>query len=150
MKTKQSLGLLAVMVAVSGITAMGTYKVMEKQTVRDLADSFVLQNDSNSRLVQFSPVANRTSVTDNDFTQAAEKTVNAVVGVKNVQMVQPQYQSMDPFFDFFFEAIKVVFCFFGKFYCAHILEILLYVIYKLSYSFSFHLHADLIEDHSCR
>ena len=84
MKTKQSLGLLAVMVAVSGITAMGTYKVMEKQTVRDLADSFVLQNDSNSRLVQFSPVANRTSVTDNDFTQAAEKTVNAVVGVKNV------------------------------------------------------------------
>lgn len=102
MKTKQSLGLLAVMVAVSGITAMGTYKVMEKQTVRDLADSFVLQNDSNSRLVQFSPVANRTSVTDNDFTQAAEKTVNAVVGVKNVQMVQQQYQSMDPFFDFFF------------------------------------------------
>ena len=104
MQTKQTLGLLAVMVAVSGLTAIGTYKVMEKNTIQEWTDNYLVQSgDSNSHLVQFAPAVNRASVTDNDFTQAAEKTVNAVVGVKNVQMVQQQqYQSMDPFFDFFF------------------------------------------------
>ncbi|MCR5394691.1 MAG: Do family serine endopeptidase [Bacteroidales bacterium] len=102
METKKSLGLLAVMVAVSGLTAIGTYKVMEPHTVQQLSDNLTLQGDSNSHLVQFSPTVSRASVTDNDFTQAAEKTVNAVVGVKNVQIVQQQYQNMDPLFDFFF------------------------------------------------
>ena len=91
------------MVVVSGLTAVTTYKVMEKQTVQNLADNFVLTQDANTHTVQFTPAVSRASVTDNDFTQAAELTVNAVVGVKNTQMVQQQqYQSMDPFFDFFF------------------------------------------------
>jgi Do/DeqQ family serine protease len=90
------------MFLVSGLTATMTYKVMEKRTVQELADGLAA-NDSNSHLVQFTPTVSRGSVTDNDFTQAAEKTVNAVVGVRNRQMVQQQqYQSMDPFFDFFF------------------------------------------------
>ncbi|MBE6331926.1 MAG: Do family serine endopeptidase [Bacteroidales bacterium] len=102
MKTKQMLGLLGAMFLVSGLTATMTYKVMEKRTVQELADGLAA-NDSNSHLVQFTPTVSRGSVTDNDFTQAAEKTVNAVVGVRNRQMVQQQqYQSMDPFFDFFF------------------------------------------------
>ncbi|MCR5360435.1 MAG: Do family serine endopeptidase [Bacteroidales bacterium] len=102
MKTKQMLGLLGAMFLVSGLTATMTYKVMEKRTVQELADGLAA-NDSNSHLVQFTPAVSRGSVTDNDFTQAAEKTVNAVVGVRNRQMVQQQqYQSMDPFFDFFF------------------------------------------------
>lgn len=96
------LGLLGAMFLVSGLTATMTYKVMEKRTVQELADGLAA-NDSNSHLVQFTPTVSRGSVTDNDFTQAAEKTVNAVVGVRNRQMVQQQqYQSMDPFFDFFF------------------------------------------------
>jgi len=90
------------MVAVSGVTAVATYKVMEKQTVQAIADQYVLSQDPNTHQVQFAPAVNRSSVTENDFTVAAEKTVNAVVGVKNTQMVQQQYQSMDPFFDFFF------------------------------------------------
>ncbi len=102
MKTKQMLGLLGAMFLVSGLTATMTYKVMEKRTVQELADGLAA-NDGNSHLVQFTPAVSRGSVTDNDFTQAAEKTVNAVVGVRNRQMVQQQqYQSMDPFFDFFF------------------------------------------------
>jgi Do/DeqQ family serine protease len=103
MKTSQVFGLLGAMVVVSGLTAAGTYKLMEKQTVQDLADSYMIQNDENGHAVQFFPTVSRASVTDNDFTQAAEKTVNAVVGVKSTQMVQTQqYQSMDPFFQFFF------------------------------------------------
>lgn len=102
MKTLQAVGLLGAMVAVSGLTAVGTYKMMERQTLQTLTDSYVLTQDSNTHQVQFMPTVSRASVTDNDFTQAAEKTVNAVVGVKNTQIVQQQYQSMDPFFDFFF------------------------------------------------
>lgn len=91
------------MIAVSGLTAVGTYKVMEKQTISELADRCIVETDSNGRQVQYFPTVSRASVTDNDFTQAAEKTVGAVVGVKSTQMVQSQqYQSMDPFFQFFF------------------------------------------------
>ncbi len=103
MKTSQVIALLGAMVVVSGLTAVGTYKLMEKQAALELADSYTLQTDSNGHTVQYFPTVNRASVTDNDFTQAAEKTVNAVVGVKSTQMVQTQqYQSMDPFFQFFF------------------------------------------------
>lgn len=103
MKRNQILGLLGAMILVSGVTATATYKVMERSTLQTLADNYVLTQDSGTHLVQFTPTVSRGSVTDNDFTQAAEKTVNAVVGVRNRQMVQQQqYQSMDPFFDFFF------------------------------------------------
>ncbi|MBR0037006.1 MAG: Do family serine endopeptidase [Bacteroidales bacterium] len=103
MKTSQVMMLFGAMVVVSGLTAAGTYKLMERQTVQELADSYVIQSDGNGQTVQFFPTVSRASVTDNDFTQAAEKTVNAVVGVKSTQMVQTQqYQNMDPFFQFFF------------------------------------------------
>jgi len=103
MKTTNMIVLLGAMVAVSGVTAVTTYKVMEKHTVQAITDQYVLSLDPNSHNVQFMPSVNRSSVTENDFTVAAEKTVNAVVGVKNTQLVhQQQYQSMDPFFDFFF------------------------------------------------
>lgn len=90
---------------VSGATAFTTYKIMEKQTVSQLADQYILTSDPNAHSVSFAPAVNRSSVTENDFTAAAEKTVNAVVGVKNTKMAQvrqQQYQSIDPFFDFFF------------------------------------------------
>ncbi|MBQ0058152.1 MAG: Do family serine endopeptidase [Bacteroidales bacterium] len=104
MKTLKAAALFGAMVMVSGVTAFTTYKMMEKQTVQTLADTYIFNNDGNAHSVGFAPAVNRSSVTENDFTMAAEKTVNAVVGVKNVAMVQqqPQYQSIDPFFDFFF------------------------------------------------
>lgn len=102
MKTKQIFGLFGAMVVVSGLTAVGTYSLMEKNTLQKFSDNYVEASDPNHHLVQFSPAVSRASVTDNDFTEAAERTVNAVVGVKNTQMVQQQYQQMDPFFDFFF------------------------------------------------
>ncbi len=103
MKTTNMIALFGAMVVVSGITAVSTYKFMENKTVQSIADQYVLTQDPNMHNVQFMPAVSRASVTDNDFTEAAEKTVNAVVGVKNTQRVQQQqYQSVDPFFDFFF------------------------------------------------
>lgn len=106
MKTSQYVMLFGAMVAVSGLTAFGTYKMMEKQTIQEISDQYLTgaEGGSGAHAVDFFPAANRSSVTDNDFTTASEQTVNAVVSVtnlKNVQMRQ-QYQSMDPFFDFFF------------------------------------------------
>lgn len=103
MNTKQTLGLLGAMIAVSGLTAIGTYKIMEPKIISELTDNYCVVEDQNLHRVNFSPVVSRASVTDNDFTEAAEKTVNAVVGVRNTMNVpQQQYQSVDPFFEFFF------------------------------------------------
>ena len=103
MNTKQTLGLLGAMIVVSGLTAYGTYKIMEPKSMAALADEYQIEQDANLHRVNFAPAVSRASVTDNDFTEAAEKTVNAVVGVKNtMEMHQQQYQSVDPFFEFFF------------------------------------------------
>lgn len=107
MKTMKTIALLGAMVVVSGATAFTTFKMMEPQSVQELmTDEYgYSQIDGNLHRASFTPAVNRSSVTDNDFTVAAEKTVNAVVGVKNTAMVQSpqqQYQSIDPFFEFFF------------------------------------------------
>lgn len=102
MKTSNALKLFGAMFLVSGVTAATTFKVMEKNLVTE----FVQQSSA----VELTPVgytlASTASVTDNDFTRAAEKTVNAVVGITNKQIQQQQrmpYGGMnDPFFDFFF------------------------------------------------
>ncbi len=102
MKTTHVIALFGAMVTVSAMTAFGTYKLMEPKNAMALYDDCQYEQDSNLQRVNFAPAVSRGSVTDNDFTVAAESTVNAVVGVKNTQMVQQQYQQMDPFFDFFF------------------------------------------------
>ena len=100
MKTKQAILLLGSMVAVSALTAVGTVKYLQSNAV--LSENGVV-TDPSVHNVGFMPVVSSASVTDNDFTKAAEKTVNAVVGIKNTQKVQQMQQSMnDPFFDFFF------------------------------------------------
>ena len=103
MKTKNALLLFGAMVAVSGLTAYGTFKVMEPTLLAGAGQQ--MGYDVNLHQVGFVPTVSRASVTDNDFTQAAEKTVNAVVGITNkqVQQMQQSYGGMnDPFFDFFF------------------------------------------------
>ena len=100
MKTSSVLKLLGAMVVVSGVTAVATFKVMEGRMVNTLA-----QQDSSISLTPTGFFTTSTgSVTDNDFTRAAEKTVNAVVGITNKQVRQSQsFGGMnDPFFDFFF------------------------------------------------
>ena len=100
MKTSSVLKLLGAMVVVSGVTAAATFKVMEGRMVNSLA-----QQDSSISLTPTGFFTTSTgSVTDNDFTRAAEKTVNAVVGITNKQVRQAQsFGGMnDPFFDFFF------------------------------------------------
>jgi Do/DeqQ family serine protease len=100
MKTSSVLKLLGAMVVVSGVTAATTFKVMENNMVKTIA-----QQDSSITLTPAGFfTTSSASVTDNDFTRAAEKTVNAVVGITNKQVRQAQsFGGMnDPFFDFFF------------------------------------------------
>ena len=101
MKTKQALMLFGAMVVVSGLTAFGTVKYMSEKAMNETEGVFT---DPNVHNVGFMHAVSTASVTDNDFTRAAEMTVNAVVGIHNTQQVQ-QMQSFgtgDPFFDFFF------------------------------------------------
>ena len=102
MNAKNVALLFGAMVGVSAMTAYGTFKVMEPQMLAATEEKMVL--DANFHNVDFIPMANHTSVTENDFTRAAEMTINAVVGIKNTQQAQQQqYSGMnDPFFDFFF------------------------------------------------
>lgn len=102
MNTKNVALLFGAMVGVSAMTAYGTFKVMEPQMMAATEERMV--QDANFHNVDFLPMANHTSVTENDFTRAAEMTINAVVGIKNTQQAQQQqYGGMnDPFFDFFF------------------------------------------------
>lgn len=100
MKTGNAIKLFGAMVIVSGLTAAATFKFMEHHSLNIAG--------SQGSEVTLTPVGFTTtsaaSVTDNDFTRAAEKTVGAVVGITNKQMQQRQnYGGMnDPFFDFFF------------------------------------------------
>lgn len=104
MNVKNAVLLFGAMVGVSAMTAYGTFKVMEPQMLA--ATEQQLTADGNIHNVNFFPMSNNTSVTENDFTRAAEKTVNAVVGIKNTQQAQQQQMygggMNDPFFDFFF------------------------------------------------
>lgn len=102
MNAKNVALLFGAMVGVSAMTAYGTFKVMEPQMLAATEEKMV--QDANFHNVDFIPMANHTSVTENDFTRAAEMTINAVVGIKNTQQAQQQqYSGMnDPFFDFFF------------------------------------------------
>ncbi len=103
MNVKNAVLLFGAMVTVSALTAYGTFKMMEPQLVASTEQQ--MSADSNLHHVDFT-MTNHSSVTENDFTRAAEMTVNAVVGIKNTQQTQQmQYggSSMnDPFFDFFF------------------------------------------------
>ena len=101
MKTGNAIKLFGAMVIVSGLTAAATFKCMEHHSLNIAG--------SQGSEVTLTPVGFTTtsaaSVTDNDFTRAAEKTVGAVVGITNKQMQQQRqnYGGMnDPFFDFFF------------------------------------------------
>ena len=103
MNAKNVALLFGAMVGVSAMTAYGTFKVMEPQMMAATEERMV--QDANFHNVDFLPMANHTSVTENDFTRAAEMTINAVVGIKNTQQAQQQQQyggMNDPFFDFFF------------------------------------------------
>ena len=101
MKTKQTFMFFGAMVAVSALTAVSTVKYMSSNSMIENEGAFT---DPNVHNVGFMPAVSSASVTDNDFTRAAEMTVNAVVGIKNTQQVQQNaYSGMnDPFFDFFF------------------------------------------------
>ncbi len=102
MKTmKDKIKMLIAMVLVGIGTAAITYLFMSRYEIVD-GGRTVAMTDGNAMRVGFTPAINRSSVTDNDFTQAAEKTVNAVVGVKSTQQVQQQQMTGDPFFDLFF------------------------------------------------
>ncbi len=102
MNVKNAVLLIGAMITVSAITAYGTFKVMQPQLVAQTEE--LAKADGYIYNVGFDPAVNHSSVTENDFTRAAEMTVNAVVGIKNTQQSQQQqYGGMnDPFFDFFF------------------------------------------------
>ena len=102
MNVKNAALLIGAMITVSAVTAYGAFKMMEPQLVAQTEQQ--AQADGYIYNVGFSPAVTHASVTDNDFTRAAEMTVNAVVGIKNTQQSQQQqYGGMnDPFFDFFF------------------------------------------------
>ncbi len=105
MKTfKDNLKMISAMVLISGITTAGTYVWMHKKwSDESLTNRSLSVSDSSATSVSFFPTVTRASVTDNDFTRAAEKTVNAVVGVKSTQQVQrSEMGTGDPFFDLFF------------------------------------------------
>lgn len=102
MKTSSAIKLLGAMVVVSGITAVTTFKMMENRLATDVVAQASELELTPAGLFTTTSTA---SVTDNDFTRAAEKTVNAVVGITNKQVQQMQSYGggmNDPFFDFFF------------------------------------------------
>lgn len=103
MKTSNVFALLGAMALVSGATSVATYQWMENRNMQHLtADYQLSDNRGETQDGSFFPVVNRSSVTENDFTVAAEKTVNAVVGVKNTTRIQQSYQTIDPLFQYFF------------------------------------------------
>lgn len=104
MKTmKEKIQTLATIAIVSSLTAAGMYAWMSPSVIADSTESASYEGDSGATSVSFFPTVSRASVTDNDFTRAAEMTVNAVVGVKSTQQMQrSQMGTGDPFFDLFF------------------------------------------------
>ncbi|MFV0237183.1 MAG: S1C family serine protease [Flavobacteriales bacterium] len=95
---KKILGYTVVGVLSAGIT-LGAYKSLfesQNQTIEQIDEKLVTTRASLPNIFGKSVASNNPS----DFTKAAEKTVNAVVNVKNYSNKQKQ-QYMDPF-DFFF------------------------------------------------
>jgi Do/DeqQ family serine protease len=103
MKTmKEKLQILGAMVGVGVVTSIATCGIMIHQSSATDAD-VPSTTDSGALRVGFSPAVSGASVTDNDFTRAAELTVNAVVGVRSAQRMQQMSATTgDPFFDLFF------------------------------------------------
>ena len=103
----------AAVILASAVTAFVTVKMMPTPQVVDAegrpvvlagAEGSAVASDGNVHSVGYFPAVSHGSVTDNDFTRAAEQTVNAVVGVKNIQKVRTQQyapQQMD-LFEYFF------------------------------------------------
>lgn len=88
MKTSKMMLLFGATVAVSGLTSFGTFKWMESAAMGQLTtDSSAVNLGDNVQHVGLFPTVSKGSVTDNDFTKAAEETVKGVVGVRNTQLV---------------------------------------------------------------
>ncbi len=101
---KEKIQMLCAMVAVGLVTSAVTYGVMARMGTQSTPD-MALSGDGSARTVGYIPTYSAASVTDNDFTKAAEMTVNAVVGVRCAQRAQPSQMAGttgDPFFDLFF------------------------------------------------
>lgn len=108
MKMMKTFGYVLAVAGISAATAFGTARYMGARQGMEMNPTYSwdTQYGSGATPVSYTQAVSRSSVTDNDFTQAAEKTVGAVVGIANKQMQQQRQQSMggfnDPFFDFFF------------------------------------------------
>jgi Do/DeqQ family serine protease len=101
---KEKIQLLCAMVVVGLVTSGITYGVMARMGATPNTE-VTMPADGGVRSVGYTPTYSAASVTDNDFTRAAEMTVNAVVGVRSVQRAQQQAMpgsTGDPFFDLFF------------------------------------------------
>lgn len=97
---KKLLGFAFVAIVSSGIS-IATYSWLEKSGNQRIGGGAASQ-EAFAKPVTFSNAA-VSSALETDFTQAAENTVNAVVGIKStVRQNQNQNITGDPFFDFFF------------------------------------------------
>ena len=90
---------LGAVVLISAGVSTGTFKYLEKKGGK-------IFNEDDSTSVFAKPVGynmmNHTGSFENDFTTAAEKTVNAVVHIKSTVKSNEAVSSGDPFFDLFF------------------------------------------------
>ena len=104
MKMMKTFGYILSVAAVSALTAYGTVQYMGERQEMETNPTYTWDTQMGATNVAYTPAVSRASVTDNDFTQAAEKTVGAVVGIANKQNRRQQSMSgyNDPFFDFFF------------------------------------------------
>jgi Do/DeqQ family serine protease len=102
---KEKIQMLCAMTVVGLVTSAVTYGIMVRVGGAGSGTDAPFTPDGSVRTVGFTPAVSSASVTDNDFTRAAEMTVNAVVGVRCAQRVQQQQMqgsTGDPFFDLFF------------------------------------------------
>lgn len=91
----------AVVALVSSVVSVGTYALIQKDTSSSATDmlSFGTEQNVSGSFVRTSSVAPQSV----DFTQIAEKSVNAVVSIKStITPKQSKRQMQDPFFEFFF------------------------------------------------
>lgn len=97
---KKLLGFAFVAVVSAGVS-VATYSWLEKSRGEHMGYG-TADKDAFAKPVTFSNAAIANAI-ETDFTQAAENTVNAVVGIKStVRQTQNQNMTGDPFFDFFF------------------------------------------------
>lgn len=97
-KTKTTLLMVLLIIAVSGLTSWATTKVQSKNQGVEFIESNASNQDVKARF------ANAQAAFDTDFTVAAELTVHAVVHVKTKAIRQQRSSDFygDPFFEFFF------------------------------------------------